>query len=1016
MLSLALGAMLGTAKAQDLNSQMSLANKAWKAGDYPQCQQAFAKIVKVYGPRSKMLYGPKFGGMYYRKGIVELKMANISKRGNNQKDAQKWFQAAAESLETCHEEYANGAPDMAKTTNLAYNASLQRWAEACMGLGDYEKALELYLKFKKERGPKDKFLPTPGGFYVNLATCHFLKSKPDVPEGIKVFEIALKNKVKMKTSGNAITAGFLALSQAVVADKNEQAMVDFLNKNRAAITMESYQMYDFIPVLLKLAGNSLRAEMYVASFNLYAMIPGSDEIIQDIKVREEQLGGRLGIKDGLNVIELARLQKTVTQIKKRQSEGKSHDAQVLTAMAYLHDIAGNQRGTLGVLDQLELYYKKNVKRETNLFNLVRVSSVLGEIGDTEKYGSLFLKDFPASDQAEVVRRLMLSSLFFNREYEKSLRLSEGMISDLPTGTEQHDICLFVLAGSHFYLGHFDKAQPQLDKYVQDYPEGKFIMHAEYYQASNLTRMQQLSKAAKKLDAFLSKYSDPAKNIYMPNALFDRASCHFTDGENDAAMQIIEKLQTDFSKSSVIGMAYNMQGNIQESDEKLEEAEKSYLEAYDISKKRGNKSVAGETLSYLVGMLCIQEGKKPNPRAKDSVPYYDIFMKDYPDSQFKPQVVVYGFPGMQVVGRTKEGLKNMQSIIPELAKRKNSAFLEESVNAYTKAYLEQEGNTPDNLKNLYYNFPEIDLKNQRVLALLRIAIIGVFEGEKEKAVAVKDEDAILKYESSIKVLFRDLKTEFNPSDLTNFVLLKVADYLREKTSAPKQAIPYYEELLNRKDKFGEFKARFGIADILGNSDNDSENKKAITQLEAVYKLAKKDKDKTTQGKALYRLTEINAKLGNWAQVETKGRMYLSEKHTKKAAQVSYLFAKSFDERKKVDDALANYAMVYARYPGYISISAPSVKRVMEMMWARDLPVGAKVGKVTLKIGDRQSAYSEIGYKFIASTTRIRESNKLTDAEAADWDEVAALVKKYENSGLVKTVAQLKEERLKNRHGR
>jgi hypothetical protein len=30
-------------------------------------------------------------------------------------------------------------------------------------------------------------------------------------------------------------------------------------------------------------------------------------------------------------------------------------------------------------------------------------------------------------------------------------------------------------------------------------------------------------------------------------------------------------------------------------------------------------------------------------------------------------------------------------------------------------------------------------------------------------------------------------------------------------------------------------------------------------------------------------------------------------------------------------------------------------------------------------------------------------------------VAALVKKYENSGLVKTLEQLKEERLKNRRG-
>ena len=1013
ILSVVFVSVQGTVKAQNLNAQMSEANRAWVDRDYQKSQQLFEKIVKVYGPRSPMLYGPKFGGMYYRKGIVELKLANLAKRSQNAKAAREWFKKAAQSFATCYEKYPDGAPNMAKTLNPAYNASLQRWAEACVGMGDYDKALQLYLKFQKERKPKDKYLPTPGGFYINLATCNFLKSNPDVETGLKYLEIALKNKVKMKTSDSSIVAGFLALSQAVIESKNEAAMVDFLNKNRADITMEPYKMYNFIPVLLKLAGDALNSEMYVATFNLYAMIPGSDEILEDIRVREEQLGDRPGIKDGLNIIEAATLRATADKIKKRLSEGKSHDAKVLTAMAYLQDKMGNHRGVLGVLNQLELYYKKNVNRETNLFNLVRVSSVLGDIGDTEKYGSLFIKNFPASSKASTVRRLMLSSLFFNGKYKECLELAEGMISDLPSGSEQHEICLFVLGGSHFYLGQYSKAQPQLEKYVKEYPEGKFIMHAEYFLASNLTRMQQFTKAAEKLNAFLAKYPDRSKNVYMANALFDLASCHFSNGEYDAASKIIENLLTDFPNSPIIAMAYNMRGNILETEKKFDEAEKSYIEAYNIAKKKGSKSVAAEALSYLVGMLCAEEGKKVNPRAKDAVPYYETFMKDYPKSQFRPQVVVYGYPGMKAAGKAEEGLKNMQDTIPELAKRSNSAFLEETVNAFTKAYLEFPGNTPEKLKDLYFNFPGIDLKNQRVLALLRIAIIGVFEGEKEKAVAAKDESKVMRYDSAIKVLFRDLKTEFKPKDLTNLILLKVADYLREKTSAPKQAIPYYEELLNRKDQFGKFKARFGIADILGNSDNPADNKKAIDQLKDVYKLAKKDKDKATQGKALFRLVEINDKLGNWDKVESWGRQYLAEKHTKKAAVVSYLFAKSFDKRNKLEDALANYSMVYARYPGYIAISAPSVKRVMEIMWERDLPAGSKVGTQTLKVGDRQSAYSEIGYKYIASTTRIRQSGKLTDAEAAAWDEVAALVKKYENSGLVKTVAQLKEERLKNR---
>lgn len=1020
ILSLMLMGMLGSVRAQDLNTQMSMANKAWEQGQYEKCQALFTRIINTYGGRAPMLYGPKFGVIYYRKGLTELKLAGIAKRANNLDAAATWFEKAAESFKDCYRKFPNGAAGMAQTINTAHKASLQRWAEASMGKGEYAEAIKLYKKFLKEREKRDKILPTPGGFNINLAICHFLMEEPKIAEGVRYFETALKNKEQMKTADAGIVAGFLALSQAVIQKKDEQAMVDFLNKNRADVTLEPYQMFEFTPVFMKLASNALEAEMYIASSSLYALIPDSEEVIQDINVRIEQLAGRRGVRDGLNIIELDRLKEGVAKIKRKQNEGASYDAQTLTAMAYLHDNVGNQRGVYGVLEQLELYHSKCKKREDNLFNLVRVSSLIGEIFATEEYGSRFIKDFPASDKVESVRRMMLSSLFFGGEYKKSLEVAEYMIDKVEEGSQQHDICLFVLGGSHFYLGHFEKAQPFLDQHIKTYPESKFIMHAEYFQGSNLTRIQYWERAAKLLDAFLAKYDDPAKNIYLPNALYDRANCHFSESEYPPALELITKLEDEYPQSVVIDMAYNMKGNIFESTAKFEEAEKYYLMAIDVAEKRNNRLVAGEALSYMVGMLGVEKrDKKPNPRIKDAVPYYDKFMTEYSQSPYKPQVVVYGMPSMGAVDRLDEGLENLQAMITELAGRQNQQFLEECVNAYSDAFLAKSGNTPEKLKEIYYNFPGIDLSNQRVLALLRIALIGVYEGEIQKAVAEKDENTQLRYESAIKVLFNDLKSEFKPEDLTNFVLLKVGDYLREKTSAPKQSVPYYEELLSRKDKFGEFKARLGIADVLGRSESVADNKKAITQLSEVIDRAKDDR--ATQEKALFRLVEIHAKIGDWEGCEKRAREYLEEKHSKKNALVSYLFAKSYDKRDKVNDALVNYSMVYARYPGYIAISAPSVKRVMELMWARDLQEGDSVGDgdsaITLKIRDRQAAYSEIGWKYIASTRRIRETSpKISDEEKDAWDEVSDLVKQYETSGEVKTVEQLKEERLKSRGGR
>ncbi len=1006
--------MLSAAKAQDINSLMSRSNQAWQDGEYLKCHQILEQVVTNFENNAASLYGPKFGTIFYRKGLCELKLANMDKRVNKKDASIAWFEKAAKSFEICYTKYPTGAKGMEETINTAHKASLQRWGEANMGMKKYKEAINLYTKFLKERERRDKILPSPGGFNINMALCYFLMEEPNIPKGIEHFETAIKNKAEMRTQDAGIVAAFLALSKAVIAEKNESAMVDFLSKNRADITLAPYQMHEFTPMFLQLAGNALEADMFTAACNLYTLIPGTQEAIHDIKVRIDQLAGRAGIKDGHTTIQLSRLQKGMEKLRDKQRTGDPAEVKVLTAMTYLHDKVGNHRGVYGCLEQLELYYNKSKKREVNLFNLVRVSSVIGEVMTTEHYGSIFLKDFPESDNVENVRRLMLSSLFFGGKYEKSLEVAETQIDKVQKGTEQHDICLFVLGGSHFYLGDFEKAQPYLKQHVEEYPKSKFIMHSEYFQASNLTRLQYWDKAAQLLDAFLAKYPEPSKNIYLPNALYDRANCHFSNSEYDPALVILNRLEDDFSDTMIIDMACNMKGNVFESTNKLEDAEKYYLRALQIAEKRENRIIAGESLSYIIGMLGAEKsGKQANPRIKEAIPYYDKFMKEYTDSPYKPQVVVYGMPPMRKVGREAEGLENLQMMITELAGKKNQAFLEECVNAYSDAFLKIEGNTPAKLKEKYYNFPGINFDDKRTLALLRIALIGVFEEQLQTAVKNKEDDLAVRYEADIKVLFNDLKSQFQPKELTNFVLIRVGDYLREKTSAPKQSLPYYEELLTRSNKGSmEFKALLGIADVMGGSDAESDNRKALTSLERVHSAAKDDP--ASQEKALYRMVEINDKLEDWAAVNKRARQYLDEKHSRKVAEVSYLFAKSYDERNMTEDALANYGAVYARYTGYISISAPSVKRVMEIMWDRNLEPGAQVGQgdkaIILKKSDRQTAYEEIGSKYIRSTQRIRETNKkITEAEIKIWDDVASLVKEYETSGQVKTMAEIEKER-------
>ena len=87
--------------------------------------------------------------------------------------------------------------------------------------------------------------------------------------------------------------------------------------------------------------------------------------------------------------------------------------------------------------------------------------------------------------------------------------------------------------------------------------------------------------------------------------------------------------------------------------------------------------------------------------------------------------------------------------------------------------------------------------------------------------------------------------------------------------------------------------------------------------------------------------------------------------------------------------------------------------MEIMWESDKKAGEQVvvgdKTQTLKMDERQTCYQKIGTPYINGTRKIRETNKdITDKEKALWDSLAALVKKYENSGLIKTMEQVRAE--------
>jgi tetratricopeptide (TPR) repeat protein len=963
---------------EDLPVLVDKGLKALNAQNWQEALKIHTEITDRFGKNNPLVaYGPQFGNLYYRKGISELRL--------NQ------WQDAINSLEIVYKNFPNSARPGGG--NQFEKQALLRMAEAYMGMENWQEAINHFEKFLKERDKtKDKY--TEGSFHINMAICHFKLA--DIPKGSEHLETAIKNKVRFKTAETGIVAAFQALVGAAIAKKNEGALVDFIRRNRGDLIVPPFVIQQYAPVYMKSAAEAFAADMQRAAIELYQFVPPSDTVVEDLRARLSSMGNLRGLKDGERTLIKEQLEQALKRYEELRRGNKSAEMIKLGAMAYFHESHGNIRGAYAVYQQLETFYPNAEKREDNLFNLVRTSSIISPGTVTQKHGELFLKTFPDSKHVPTVKRMLLSALFFDGEYDLCIEVAEPMLPDLNNNTEEHDICLHVLSGSYFFTGRYEEAQPLLDKHVEMYPESKFAVSAMYFQASNTSRLQSWNKAASLLQTFLEKNADPQKNVYYPFALYDLANCHYSEEKHEEAMKVLERIINEFPDCQVIDQTWNLRGSLEVTLGKREEAEKSYIKGLEIADRRKHQAIAGESLFSLVALL----GDKANgeDRLKDAVPYADRYWKEVSAvAPYNARVAVAQLVAFRAVGRDEEALERLREVIVELSRDPQATGLEEMINSYKEAYLAKY--SADQLKEHFYNFPGIRSADRAARALLRVAVVSVFEEMVRKA---EDDATKSKAQAGITVLFRELKADFEVKDLTNFILVRLGDFLRTNTSNPREALPYYDEALSRKDQAYRFNALLGRADLYGMSTNPADIEKALEDFNRIYA---DSQEKPQREFALYRIVQLLMVKKDYANAEKQAKVYLDREKTgfsKFSATVSLLLAQSFDSRNMMEDAASVYATLGAGATiGNIKISAPAMKRWMEIIWDRNKPAADQFAK-----SDRQGAYEQ-GATYVKLTSRFKE--KFTDEETASWNEVEKLVLNYESSPGIKSMKQIEREK-------
>ncbi|MDX1681226.1 MAG: tetratricopeptide repeat protein [Akkermansiaceae bacterium] len=930
------------------------------------------QAIKDEGADAMADWGPMFGTIYYRTGICHMKL--------------KQWDEAASMFEKCYKDFPNAKDAISE--NEFEKRALFQWAKAEMKQEEWQKALDLFQKFLNElEMPRDRF--SSADFFISRATCYYKLRQ--ISPGNDALETAIKNRLVWRVPEEAILSCFLEFLKAAIEKENEQAIVDFVRKNRGGIVATDDVMYNpYGPLILKHANECLKADMKRAAITLYQILPGTEAAIDINKDKLAAIGQMKFLRDGVTgtMVYLERLEKRDEKFAEALESPKSLEIYKLTTMAVMHEREGNVRGAHAAYRQLEDYYPHAEKREDNLYNMARTSFLVdggsSALADAQK----FLKLFPDSEHASSIKRLMFASLFAEQRYEECIESASEMIDKLPKGTADHDICLHVLGGSYFYTGQYEKAAPLLEQHVKEYPNSDSKVAAAYFHAANPYRMMDHITAAKRLDAFLEKFPNPDENVFMPFALLDRATCYYMNEQNDETVEMTTRLIDTYPDHSIIDQAHNLRGNayLGLEDDHNVDAERDYKAALALAERWMHDVVAGESL-FLLADLMITEGEEDEDKERlmMALPYINKFWADYEDSGFKRQMAILQVPVLIEDGRLDDALAKLEELIVEKAKEEDIASLEKLIPNHREAFLT--ANSPEQLREMYLAFPGIDLADKAARALLYVEVISVYQKIAEKA---EEEEARLKAEATVNGLFRELRKQFDVKDLAPSILVDVGDYIRKNMSGPavKQALPFFTEVLERGVSEYRYDALLGRGDVYGKSELPNEIELGLADFRTVYAEAEKN---SLKEEALYNIVRLLMNKRDYAAAETKAREFIDHEpafgSSVRTANVYLWLGESFEERNKTDDAIGVYARVWATMTGNIAASAPAMERWMKILWNRNQP--AANGKMS----DRQGAY-EGGLKYLRQTERFKD--QMIPSDLALWQSVEQLVKKYESN--------------------
>ncbi|MFM7180610.1 MAG: hypothetical protein ACKO2G_03980 [Verrucomicrobiales bacterium] len=883
-----------------------------QAKQFTEAQDTFDGMIRQFGKEAEKDFGPRFGAVYYHRALAF--------------QGQGKFQEAFTDFETTATQFAN-KPGVAQINPYQTISLLMAgFAQMQSKEPDHEKAMEYFKKFERAMATnppvadRDNVVYNRAALWGNSAICEAKNGKPrNAAEYFKKIVTDeggadRANRNTFEKTPQLVLSGAVEIVEAFAASKSPEDAVQFINENALYLRADPGILYHFAPRFLQIASEATKEERFALALAIYAIIPTTREALEGLeaaartKEAAPSLDGKLSAYGQL-------IKDIKDKLAKDVAEGTPIDAYALDGTARIFQLKNNFEAVYGVYRTLVAQYPKSKLRPEILYSVALAASVTSRLDETQKYGEMFIKEFPAHELRPRVEELMIEGMFWAGRYEDALRIA-STLTPAP-GSKAADLAEFVIGGSNYFLGRYTEAEPQLKKHVETFKESSNREAARFYEADNLARLNRFTDAGTKLDDFLRDYPDSSM---LDLALYSRANVHYNLDQNEPAVSRLNQFLTKRPFSGLRDQAQNLFGNVFESQSKPNEAEESYRKAKETAESLGHDSVSAESIVFLMGLLGGEED-----RASDVAALYDEFFQKYPENPNRAKAAVIPLRALEKVNRIPDGLKRLEEIIAAFGNNIEAVGLEDAIVSYV-TYAEKGGMSLQQLRDKLYNFPGLPADADVARPRLRMALIDLYE---KKIREEKDDDKRANLQGEIEALFNALRRDFPMEKLSNYVLNRIGDNLL-RNGRGDMAEEYFNQVLKTPDVSFKDKAMFNLAVIYGESEQKAQPEKAIELLDKLVADFGSEpglKEKVARQKAItYELA------GKWDKVSEAWLFYLKNKAwTRFQTEAYYHRAYAQEKMGLWDDALVNYAQGPVLDPGNLLYSSPSFLRFAEIQY-------------------------------------------------------------------------------------